>query len=257
MELNYKKFGESGDNLIILHGLFGMLDNWTTLSKRFAETTTVYAVDQRNHGKSPHSDDAGYEFMARDLDLFMEQHGLYTANIIGHSMGGKTAMQFADMFPERVERLVIADIAPKEYDPKHSLIIEALQSLPISQIKSRDEAEQWLFTRINSLGVRQFLLKNLKRTKDGFAWKMNLPALINDYHSIIGSIEFENQFDRPVLAIRGGESDYINNSDEVNFRKIYSNFRLSSIPKAGHWVHAEQPDHFFELVTEFLEEPLF
>ncbi|MBI1182930.1 alpha/beta fold hydrolase [bacterium] len=257
MKLNFKKYGEGEETLLILHGLFGMLDNWTTLARQFAAHYTVYTIDLRNHGKSAHSNEMSYELMANDLLEFMDEHQLYTANIIGHSMGGKTVMAFTDLYPERVERMVVVDIAPKRYAPKHSEIIHALQDLPIDDISSRSEAETWLQTRIDEEGVRLFLLKNLQRTGNGFGWKMNLPALVAHYEEIIGDVKLSNHFERPVLVLKGAQSNYIDSQDEEDFEAIYDNLRIVAIPGAGHWVHAEQPALFYEQTLSFLQAPLY
>ena len=257
MKLNFKEYGSDGDVLVILHGLFGTLDNWTTLAKRFAETYKVFSVDQRNHGKSPHSQEFSYSLVANDLFDFFKDRGVYTANILGHSMGGKTAMQFTEIFPESVERMVLVDIAPKKYEASHSKIIEALQGLPIGEITSRQQADELLSKSIEDFGVRQFLLKNLNRTSHGFAWKMNLSSLVNNYNHIIGALGLTTAFERPVLAIRGGDSNYVDAEDIVAFEQTYSNFSIETVVGAGHWVHAEKPNELYELVSDFLEEPLF
>lgn len=257
MELNFKVYGDSGPELVILHGLFGTLDNWATLAKQFAATHKVYAIDQRNHGKSPHADEFSYELVAQDLFEFFETHSIYTANILGHSMGGKTAMQFTEMYPESVERLILVDISPKRYEPSHNTIIQALQSMPISEIGSRGEADELLAASISDVGVRQFLLKNLTRATDGFRWKMNLPSLVANYEHIIGSVELSSDFDRPVLAIRGGNSNYVDEADIEQFNEVYSHFAIETVADAGHWVHAEKPKELFEIVSEFLSQPLY
>jgi len=243
--------------LIILHGLFGMLDNWATLSKRFAEQYTVYAIDQRNHGKSDHADAFSYDLLAQDLLEFMDSHDIYTANLLGHSMGGKTVMEFTRLFPERVERLIIADISPRRYDAKHSTIIEALTQLPLEQVKSRGDADRLLANRIEQAGVRQFLLKNIQRSDAGYSLKMNLPSLVANYSDIIGPVELGTDFDRPVLVLSGGASDYVQEADIDHFEAHYSNVEFVQIPGAGHWLHADNPEAFFAAVTSFLEGPLY
>ncbi|MFY0672903.1 MAG: alpha/beta fold hydrolase [Bacteroidia bacterium] len=258
MILNYKVFGdENTDVLMILHGLFGMLDNWTTLAKKFAKKYKVYAIDLRNHGKSPHSDVMSYESMSEDLKEFMEAEGIYTANIIGHSMGGKALMTFGNMYPEHIERMIVVDIAPKAYEPKHNEIIEALTKLPLNKMSTRDEAEYWLSQRIEQASVRLFLLKNLLRTKNGFQWKMNLPVIIKFYQEIIGSINIDNGFERPILMVYGGSSDYLNEDDIEELDLVYDNVKFEQVEGTGHWVHAEKPNEFFELVSNFLESELY
>ncbi len=258
MKLNYKVYGEQNtDSLIILHGLFGMLDNWTTLAKRFANDYKVFIIDQRNHGKSDHTNAIDYDLMTDDLFQFFEEQGIYTANLIGHSMGGKTVMAFTNKFPERVERLVVVDIAPKKYEPKHTDIIDALCDLPINSLENRQEADEWLSKRIESFSIRQFLLKNLSRNKNGFEWKMNLEVIVANYEKIIGDVSIANGFDRPVLMLYGGDSNYIDQDDFEMLENHYSMIQRHKVLGAGHWVHAEKPDEFYDVVSDFLESPLF
>ncbi|MFT4970644.1 MAG: esterase, partial [Chitinophagales bacterium] len=162
MQLNYKVFG-SGEPLIILHGLLGSLDNWQTLAKKYAEQYTVFIIDQRNHGKSPHSDEFSYDIMVEDLLEFCESNFIFTCNLLGHSMGGKVAMQFALTYPDYVDKLIIADIAPVRYQAGHNEIFKALRKVDLSQIKERKEVDEILATSIPEFGIRQFLMKGLTR----------------------------------------------------------------------------------------------
>ncbi|TAE52713.1 MAG: alpha/beta fold hydrolase, partial [Bacteroidetes bacterium] len=162
MELAHKTLGQ-GPALLILHGLFGSLDNWLTLARQFGEHFSVYIIDQRNHGKSPWDERWDYAVMAEDLADFMDQQGIPQAYILGHSMGGKTAMQFAAEYPDRITRLIVADIAPKTYPPHHDLILETLNETPLAGLQSRQEAEAFMQSRISEPAVRQFLLKGLAR----------------------------------------------------------------------------------------------
>ncbi len=191
MELNYKEFGQ-GEPIIILHGLFGMLDNWQTIAKRLANDYWIFVVDQRNHGKSPHVNGLSYPLMAQDLKAFMDQHWIPQAHIIGHSMGGKTAMQFAFEYPDMVDKLVVLDIAPPANESGHGLIFDALHSVDLQKIETRIEADEKLAQKIKDYGVRQFLLKNLSRQKEGgYRWKMNLEAISNNYDNILAAVEGE------------------------------------------------------------------
>ena len=177
MELNYKRLGE-GQPLIVLHGLFGSLDNWMTLAKKWSNDFEVYLVDQRNHGQSPHSDQFSYPLMADDLKQLMDQLGLESAILMGHSMGGKTVMEFSMKYPEMVEKLIVVDIAPVSYNVHHYTIIDALKSVPLEDISSRKEAEEFLSRYIKDFGTRQFLLKNLYwQANDKLAWRFNLEVL--------------------------------------------------------------------------------
>lgn len=253
MELNYKSFGE-GYPIIILHGLFGTLDNWQTIAKKLAEKYSVYIIDQRNHGRSPHDDAFDYGVMADDLQVFMESHWMYEAHIIGHSMGGKTAMQFALNYPDLVNQLVVVDIAPKGYEGGHQTIFEALLSLDLTKIASRKEADELLKQKIKDFGVRQFLLKNLTRQKaGGFKWKMNLPVIYQNYKQILSAIESEDTFDNSTLFIRGGASDYVKAEDMASIETLFPSAELATVAEAGHWVHAVAPDTLLELVFNFLK----
>lgn len=253
MELNYKSFGQ-GPPLIILHGLFGTLDNWQTLGKRWAENYTVFLVDQRNHGRSPHLPAHNYAAMAEDLHAFMEANWVYETHLLGHSMGGKTAMQFALTYPDMVDKLVIVDIAPKSYSGGHETIVEALNSLNLSDLEGRSQADAFLSENIDDFGVRQFLLKNLTRNKaGGYRWKMNLPILTNDYEEILQNIDGTETFDGPSLFIRGEKSDYIGAEELPLLQSYFPAAQLSTIKGAGHWVHAEQPDALFTVVADFLQ----
>lgn len=253
--LNTKVLGQ-GPPLIILHGLFGTLDNWQTLGKRWAENYTVFLVDQRNHGRSPHLDGHTYPLMASDLASFMEGEWLHEAIILGHSMGGKTAMQLALHYPDLVKGLIVVDILPKAYAGGHDQIFAALRSLPIDQISSRAEAEAHLAQQIEEVGVRQFLLKNLSRRKEGgFQWKMNLETLFRDYHHILDKIEGP-AYEGPTLFIKGDRSQYISNADWPDALRLFPAASLETVANSGHWVHAEQTETLFQLVTQFLEQNL-
>lgn len=254
LDLNYKSFGQ-GDPIIILHGLFGTADNWQTVGKKLAEHYTVYLVDQRNHGRSPHHPQMTYADMAEDLHHFMESHWIFKAHIIGHSMGGKTAMQFAWMYPDMVEKLIVVDIAPKAYPGGHEEIFRAMQKLELSQIESRSEAEEALKADISSLGIRQFLLKNLSRKKEGgYRWKMNLDALWTHYDDILAQPPHKGAYTGPALFIRGGKSRYIQEADEALIQKEFPGARVATIEEAGHWVHAEAPKALLQQVHTFLKD---
>jgi esterase len=252
MRLNFKKLGE-GEPLVILHGLFGMLDNWFTLGKRFGENFTVYLIDQRNHGQSPQSDEWNYKVMSDDLLEFFNENNIEKATIIGHSMGGKTAMYFAGKHPERVKKLVIVDIAPRFYPIHHDTILAALLSIDLENLKSRNEADALLSKYISDFGTKRFLLKNLARKENDntkFEWKFNLPVIAKNIHEI--GIETSEGSSAPTLFICGEKSDYINPSDESEIKKLYPNSDITSI-NSGHWVHAEKPEEFYNAVMNFLK----
>lgn len=252
MQLNYLSYG-SGYPLIILHGLFGSLDNWHTLSKRFAENYKVFSLDQRNHGRSPHSEEFDYKVLAQDLYDFMEQQNLTDAYILGHSMGGKTAMQFAFTYPEKVKKLIVADIAPKSYPPGHLELIQTLCSIDLKQFSQRKEIDTSLAEKIPDFGVRQFILKNIYLNDEGiFSWKMNLEAISKNYLELNKAITSNKPFSKPTLFIRGEKSSYIQPSDSQLISSLFSQSEIVTILKAGHWVHAEAPTEFYEKVSSFL-----
>ena len=252
LELAYKEIGE-GKPLIILHGLFGSLDNWMTFARNLSEHRKVFLVDQRNHGRSPHSEEFNYNVMADDLRHFIEQHKLDHPEIIGHSMGGKTAMSMAVRYPEFFSKLVVIDIAPKAYPVHHEKIIEGLKSLDLNSISSRDEADKALSKYTKEPDVRLFLLKNLKRTSDGFEWKLNLKAIEENLDKIGEGIEKKNATEKEVLFIKGEKSNHILRKDMIGSISIFPNSKIETIKGAGHWIHAEKPDELLKVIAQFLD----
>ncbi len=251
MLLNYKTFGE-GEPLIILHGLFGSLDNWVTLGKKFGEDFKVFLVDQRNHGQSFHDDLFSYEQMAEDLCQFMGDLDISKAHIIGHSMGGKTAMEFTRQHPEKVDKLIVADIGPKFYPVHHTEILKAFYSVPIDQLTSRKEADDILENSIKDFGTRQFLLKNLSREGSGFKWKMNLDIIAKNIEEVGKALNQNSIINNDTLFLRGGNSDYVLNDDFNLIHSVFPNSKVDTIEGAGHWLHAEKPSDFYQRVIQFL-----
>ncbi len=253
MELYYREFGQ-GTPIVILHGLLGFSDNWQTIAKTLAEHHLVITPDLRNHGRSPHTNSHTYPEMAEDLRTFLDQQGIYATALIGHSMGGKVAMQFALEHPDRVTHLVVVDIAPTAAAPgNHEHIFEALMALNIEQIHTREEADAFLQQRISEPSVRQFLLKNLTRNPDGsFAWKMNLPVLWRHYADILAPVKGDAPFTGPVLFVRGSRSNYIKDSDLEAIRVLFPHARIETVEGAGHWVHADKPQELLALLRPFL-----
>lgn len=252
MELAHKTLGQ-GPALLILHGLFGSLDNWLTLARQFGEHFSVYIIDQRNHGKSPWDERWDYDVMAEDLAGFMDQHGIPQAHILGHSMGGKTAMQFAAEYPDRITRLIVADIAPKAYPRHHDLILETLNETPLGALTSRQDAEDFMQSRISEPAVRQFLLKSLMRDPvQGFSWRFNLDTITRNYDNILANVRVYQPIEVPALFIAGGNSDYILPGDQQHILDLFPNASFSVIPNAGHWVQAEAPEAFLSLALGFL-----
>lgn len=251
MKLHYRKLG-AGRPLIILHGLFGSSDNWQTLGKTFAEDFEVYFVDQRNHGHSPHSEDFSYELMAADLAELIEDIGLSDVNIIGHSMGGKTTIEFAKTHGHLIDKMIIADISHKKYPSHHDQILAGLNAIDLSEISSRGAADKALQQYVPELGVRQFLLKNLYWVEKGqLGWRINIPVLTEKIENILGLIEFD-QIDVETLFIRGGKSNYILTSDYPALKEKFPNSEIYTIESSGHWLHAESPKEFYETVMNFL-----
>ena len=256
MQLHVNEYGSEGRTpLLILHGFMGTADNWHTLAQQFSTNRKVLTADLRNHGRSPHSDDFSIELMASDVLELMEQHHLSTVNLLGHSMGGKVAMYLALHHPEKVAKLLVADIAPRPYHRGHDDIFEALYAVDLPAITTRKEAEEAMLPHIPDFGVRQFLLKNLARTENGaFYWKMNLHVLHRNYEEIIVRITHHTPYQGPTLFVRGGLSNYIRDKDIPETEQLFPNSRMVTIPQAGHWVHAEQPRAFFDAVEAFLAE---
>lgn len=252
MKLYSNNYG-SGPTLIIIHGLFGLSDNWASLAKRWAETFSVYCLDVRNHGQSPRSEDWNYDVMAEDILEFLNDRMIEKAFFIGHSMGGKIVMRFAEQHAERIEKMVIADIAPKYYEPHHHAVLEALNAVPLNTIKSRKEAEDILTKHIPDFGTKQFLLKNLYwKTPEQLDWKFNLEVISKNIERV-GEACFEYGYcNVPTLFVRGEKSNYITKQDEEFISDHFLNSQVLSIPNAGHWVHAEAPDAFFNTVNGFL-----
>jgi len=252
MKLHFQEFGE-GFPLIILHGLFGSLDNWVPMCRRLAAHFHVFAVDLRNHGRSPHADEFNYLAMAEDLREFIESQNLGVANWLGHSMGGKAAMQFALLYPDSTARLVVVDIAAKASPPAHLDLFDAMLALNLADFRERHEIERALTASISESATRQFLLKNVGRDAGGgFRWKMNLPAIHRNYARLLEPIESTCTFPGPTLFIRGDRSNYLTESDLIAARRLFPAAQMTTVPGAGHWVHADQPDRLLEVVVQFL-----
>lgn len=251
--LHFKTFGQ-GKPVIILHGLFGSLDNWQSFAKQLSNRFCVFTPDLRNHGKSFHADLFDYETLADDLKNFMETEWLFEAHIIGHSMGGKTAMRFAMDNPSMVNSLTVLDIAPKAYAGGHELFFQAMNDLNLQNLRSRSEAETALSAHIKDPQVLAFLLKNLDRTPQGtLVWKINLPALHKAYPKIMAAIHGEPYYGR-TLFVSGGASNYITNDDYANIANLFPNAQFEVIEKAGHWLHADAPHELLTILTQFLEQ---
>lgn len=252
MRLNFRLYGD-GPPLLILHGLLGSLDNWATLAKKFGEQFKTYIIDQRNHGLSPHSDAMNFEVMADDLLELMEDEQIARAHLIGHSMGGKVAMRLAVLHPERLRKLVVVDIAPRAYPPAYDDVFRGLFAIKPESLSSREEADHVLAQHVHDLGMRQFLLKNLTRDEFGrFRWRMNLEGIYRSYDTINAATTPTEACPVETLFVRGSKSSYITDEDQRSILEAFPRAQFTTVEGAGHWVHAEKPDAFVELVLRFL-----
>lgn len=251
MKLFFREYG-TGQPLVILHGLFGSSDNWLTQAKLFSTSYKVYTVDQRNHGLSPHSDEFDYPSMVRDLAEFFDDHQIVNPILMGHSMGGKTVMNFALTHPDKVEKLIVVDISPRAYELEHHTLAKGLRAIPIQSITTRNQADEALSPYVPEPDVRQFLLKNLqRRAEGGFSWKINLGVISEKLNNIGLDLQVKGTFEKPTLFIRGKRSRYVPDADWERITKIFPAATLETMD-TGHWVQAEKPQEFVNLVTQWL-----
>jgi pimeloyl-ACP methyl ester carboxylesterase len=251
----YSRIEGTGKPLLIIHGFLGMSDNWKSFGALYAaEGFQVHMLDLRNHGKSFHSDDFSYDVMSDDVLEYCQANNLEEVSIIGHSMGGKVAMLFATNYPDKVDKLIVADIGPKYYAPHHQDILAGLNAVDFSEKPTRTDVEETLYPFIPDFGIRQFLMKNLYWKEPGqLDFRFNL-KVFNEKIEIIGTALSENAiFENPTLFIRGGNSKYILDTDLPEIKKHFPNFELATIPNVGHWLHAENPKRFFEETARFLK----
>jgi len=270
MELFFREEGSKGKNIVIIHGLYGSSDNWLTVGKKLGKKHHVYLIDQRNHGRSPNADEHTYELMKEDLAEFFKRQEIDKAIVVGHSMGGKTAMYFAAEYPEKIEKLIVADIAPKDYLDlgessqyyQHQLILQTLIELKnnCASYKSRDKIAEFLTLRLGSPDLVMFLLKSIyidKETKQ-FKCRVNVEVLYDSLDEVISGMNYRWIDDRipilsyPVLFIRGEKSNYLSEEDIKMVKEIYPEAQIETIPNAGHWLHAEQPRLFMEALEKFI-----
>jgi len=252
--VNHRIYGEeNAQSLYILHGIFGMLDNWHLAAQQLSKTYRVITYDARNHGKSFHEADSGYAVMSDDLKRLMDHLGDQEAIVMGHSMGGKTAMVFADTYPERVKQLIVVDIAPKRYVPGHLGYFKAFKEVPLHLLNSRKEAEEAFMPYAPDMGVTQFLLKNIEPLPGGgYATKSNLEAIETAYEEIIGALAFQQVFLKQADFIAGSKSGYIKPEDKDDILQHFPTARFHEVANAGHWVHAENPAGFLSCLHEIL-----
>jgi len=245
--------GEKKKDLVILHGLLGSADNWQTLARQYALEFRVHLVDARNHGRSPHSQDHSYELMASDLLKYLDDHSIEKVCLLGHSMGGKTVMLFAENHPDRVSKLIIADISPKEYTPHHEPIFQALQSTNPAIANTREEVLNVLESKLGQDKVMiPFLMKNLRREKSGgYSWRFNIEVLSNTLSGITKRIALSKNT-IPTLLIYGALSGYVRSEDLAELEELYLQFEYVCLENSGHWLHAQEPELFLESTTAFL-----
>ena len=238
--------------LLIIHGLIGSADNWQTLGKRYAEHFRVHLLDARNHGRSPHSDEHSYDVMMKDLLEYLDDNHIDKAHLIGHSMGGKTVMLFAEEHPERVSKMIVADIAPCAYKAHHGPIFEALLSTDPSNATTRGEISDFLEKKLSSEPTLvPFLMKGLHREKSGgYSWKFNVSTLSKTLNGVTEEIPISINT-LPVLFIRGLNSNYVSDEELERIEGYYMQMEVSEIEDAGHWLHAEKPDEFFDITLRW------
>lgn len=268
MNLFYRIKGE-GTPLFIFHGLYGSSDNWMQIAKLIPETYQVISVDLRNHGASPHSSEHTYEDMVSDIAWLFHELQIEKAHVLGHSMGGKVAMAFAADYPEKIKSLTVADISPRNYlrNPAsaiqynfHKKILDTLNAIDIEHFATRKEVDAVLQEKIPEVMIRQFILKNLTRVNKKFQWKINVPALRANLDHIISGVDFEDYEDRipithyPVLFIKGELSGYIQEEDMLAIQTMYPEAKVETLPETTHFLHAEKPEEFTQLITSFLDK---
>jgi esterase len=253
MKLYSKIHGDKGQDLIVIHGLFGMSDNWNALGKKFAKYCKVHLIDLRNHGRSPHSENFNYKVMCEDVLEYMEGHKIQKPILLGHSLGGKVAMKFTFTYPEKIEKLIVADISPRKYNTDFALnLLQTLYNLPLANFEKRKEIDSVLSSTYEDKGMRLFLLKNLYRNeKKEFAWRFNIEVLLEKVSNIQEADFIKGICKVPTHFIRGGNSNYITDEDELIINKHFSDFSIATIDGAGHWLHAEKPERFYDEVMGF------
>lgn len=250
----HSKIIGKGRPLLILHGYFGSGDNWKTIGNQFSEHFEVHLIDQRNHGRSFHSDEFSYDFLVDDLYNYIQHFKLENVNLIGHSLGGKTAMLFAVTYPELVDKLVVVDISPREYEPHHNAILTALNSIDFSIYNSRDLVDEKLSKLIPEFGVRQFLMKNIYwKNKDVLGFRFNLESLTKNNSEVGKSLPMNARFTKETLFLRGENSGYISDDDFLIIDAHFPDNQIVTIKNAGHWLHAENPTQFSQEVLSFFK----
>ncbi|MFV0304383.1 MAG: alpha/beta fold hydrolase [Moheibacter sp.] len=251
--LHSKIFGKKPKHLLILHGLFGQSDNFATLAKQFSEHYTTHIIDLRNHGRSFHADIMNFDVMSDDILNYLNHYQIQECYLLGHSLGGRSVIEFSYQHPERIKKLIVADMAPKAYPPHHQGIIKALNSVDFDKVEKRSDVEKTLKQYIPDIGTRQFLLKNVYATDGGkYTFRFNLKTLTNSYNELVSEGLANGIFDKSTLFLRGEKSNYILDEDFDLIMHHFPQAVIKTIPNAGHWIHAENPKVFFEDVVKFL-----
>lgn len=250
----YSKIEGTGKPFVIMHGFLGMSDNWKTLGTQFSKSGfEVHMLDLRNHGRSVQSAEFNYELMVNDVVEYCNEKNLESINLLGHSMGGKVAMFTATQFPDLVEKLIVADIGVKYYKPHHEEILSGLSAVDFSKKPSRSEVEEILIPYISDFGTRQFLLKSLYWKEPGqLAFRFNLEAFVENKEAIGDALSANAIFEKPTLFLKGANSNYILDADSAEIKKHFPKAEIEIIPKAGHWLHAENPTDFYNYTMQFL-----
>jgi esterase len=255
VDLAFQAFGEHGPPLTILHGLFGSGRNWNALGRRLAEQACVLLPDLRNHGGSPHAEPMTYPAMAADVGALWDRQEIERSDLIGHSMGGKAAMWLALTEPERVDRLVVVDIAPVRYDHSFQWLIWSLRRLPLDRTSGRAEADEWLARQIPESGLRRFLLQNLVWRGSRYGWRLNLDAIEEAGTELMGfpDVDGVRPFEGRVLFIVGERSTYVLPEHDAVISRLFPRAAVERVPDAGHWLHSERPEQFLAIVRSFLQ----
>jgi esterase len=253
MQLYHKQYSDQGPPLIILHGLFGQQGNWASQARVLSDNFSVYGLDARNHGQSPQAESMSYQEMAADVRETLDALNIQQAVFIGHSMGGKTAMQFALNWPERVSKLLVVDIAPVAYMGGPDRVLSALMRIDTSSLASRAQADELLQADIPEKGIRDFLLTNLRREGEGFQWRMNLKVIHASFNILRGGLTMQQPYQGETLFVKGERSDYLMPAYKDQIMRSFPHAQIKVIPDAGHWVHSEKPEQFLKLARNFLE----
>ncbi|GAB4300062.1 MAG: alpha/beta fold hydrolase [Methylophaga sp.] len=251
MKLHYQMSGE-GQPLLIIHGLFGSSDNWRSMARYFSKFYRVISVDLRNHGRSPHSEEQSFTVMAQDIARLCEELNLGRVHILGHSLGGKVAMQFAANHAGSIDKLVVIDISPRQYFSQHTPLMDAMMSLDLTRLDSRSAVDEALAGKVADKSVRQFLLMNLQMGDKGFYWRINLPVLKANYQQLMAPVCEGQEVPVNSLFVYGSLSEYVTEDDRALIKRHFPRAKFQAIDKAGHWVHSERPQQFKRVVEDYL-----